>query len=381
MSHVIRHSLSVLFAMAYFFHAMETKANELQMLPPTQPASASICAGGSQILVYTADITKGHSAINCIPVTVDSSGKVTINGGTVLDTSSVKTSTLTSTTDNTTTANATTVNATNVNATNSVTAATLNSTTTNSTTDNTTALNSTTVKIGTVTLTKDSATAVVNLQGAKCSGSQALTQDTNGNINCIAVTDIVGVGQTTVPTCTSTQQLYFNGTSFLCQAIPFPAPPPGLPACGPNKLLGYDPSGNVACLDTPPNKPNIGTPLYAIITQGWSGNWTAYNAALYQELYNNYVTNQTYGGDYSLEMTQVNGWYSTCSISDTGQLPAAITGNSITYEYCGRFMCAHENGVWPFMTRLQDECPEGGDIGCNGGHFYSSWDCLNLGKN
>ncbi len=91
------------------------------------------------------------------------------------------------------------------------------------------AIGATTVNIGGSVLNSSVAKTAVSLSNAVCPvGYEALTKFPDGTIGCIAVTDIVNVGKTTVPSCPATQMLYFTGASFTCiAAAQGPAGPQG----------------------------------------------------------------------------------------------------------------------------------------------------------
>ncbi len=53
----------------------------IQMLPPTPLGSASVCAGGNQLLSYSGiSITGGQSGINCPPIATDAQGDLAASG-------------------------------------------------------------------------------------------------------------------------------------------------------------------------------------------------------------------------------------------------------------------------------------------------------------
>jgi hypothetical protein len=81
---IMRSSLAVFYCAVLLTLAGQAFADEnLQMLPPTLPGTSTVCSGGlNQALVFTGDPTVTHSAINCMPVTIDNGGAVT-TGGTV----------------------------------------------------------------------------------------------------------------------------------------------------------------------------------------------------------------------------------------------------------------------------------------------------------
>ncbi len=70
-------------------------------------------------------------------------------------------------------------------------------------------------------------------------------------------------------------------------------------------------------------------------------------------------------------------WRALCKSSNGDNIGAYLSKDFINLEYCGRFACFKEFGVWPFMARLLDHCRAGGLPDCHGGQFYLSWVCLN----
>ena len=69
-----------------------------------------------------------------------------------------------------------------------------------------------------------------------CTTGQALTKNIDGSFSCLAVTDLAGAGNATIPSCTAAQSLYYNGQSFSCQNIASSAPP----VCTGANLLQFD---------------------------------------------------------------------------------------------------------------------------------------------
>ena len=122
---------------------------------------------------------------------------------------------------------------------------------------------------------------------------------------------------------------------------------------------------------TPPSSEILGEPLFAKYTtpfdsspgRGWT-NWNSDLRAYFQTR-----------SDWLPASRQ--GWEDACFSPSPGLTPPSFTNNQIAFEYCGRFACFKEFGVWPFMARLTDTCPNGGPSDCNGGKFYIGWVCLN----
>ena len=118
--------------------------------------------------------------------------------------------------------------------------------------------------------------ALRNISG--CATNQALTKTSVG-FACVAVTDIVGVGTTTVPSCPSGQQLYFNGSGFTCNNIPFPAPAPTPPVCTGANVLQFD-GTSYNCVPVP-SAGNAGSginSIYGSCDMSWGPGWYQSNS-------------------------------------------------------------------------------------------------------
>lgn len=166
--------------------------------------------------------------------------------------------------------------------------------------------------------------------------------------------------------------------------------------------------GTVFC-GTIPKDPTLGDPLYARYTLRYGmydtatgtfpvGQWNEYNNALENGIYlQTPIT--SFGGDPVLQEHARNRWRAWCRVPDgswvppasapyglpdysdampptpVGQLPTIV--DTMTQEYCGRYICKSETGIYPFMARIVDQCPEGAGVDCNWGHFFRSFACLN----
>jgi hypothetical protein len=86
-----------------------------------------------------------------------------------------------------------------------------------------------------------------NLNGlAACATNYALAKTSATGFACVAVTDLTGVGTVTLPTCTTGQYLFWDGSTFSCPVLPTTAAPP--PTCnGAGQALQFD-GTNYSCV-------------------------------------------------------------------------------------------------------------------------------------
>jgi hypothetical protein len=165
-----------------------------------------------------------------------------------------------------------------------------------------------------------------------------------------------------------TQVTLYDGENFTGNSITLTEDAGCLNASTPNF---NDLTSSLVVERTPPSSEILGEPLFAKYTtpfdsspgRGWT-NWNSDLRAYFQTR-----------SDWLPATRQ--GWEDACFSPSPGLTPPSFTNNQIAFEYCGRFACFKEFGVWPFMARLTDTCPNGGPSDCNGGKFYIGWVCLN----
>lgn len=210
------------------------------------------------------------------------------------------------------------------------------------------------------------------------------------NDTCSGQTILVGYNPNGTPQCSAAPACTggnvvsgINNGALMCST----PPGTGSQSCTNGQVVVGMNNGNITC-GFPQQSEQLGMPLYAkytnpygrydIATGGFPyGQWNEYNAVLEAGI-SAVINPGTYNGDLALMEQARNMWRSECYINGSGQLPTP--SDDVTGEYCGRFVCYAESGVWPFMARVGDRCNEGSGNTCNWNHFFQNWACLSAAQ-
>ena len=115
-----------------------------------------------------------------------------------------------------------------------------------------------------------------------------------------------------------------------------------------------DMTSSLVVEQVPPSSATLGEPLFAKYTTPYDSSpgrgWVNWNSDL-----------RAYFETRSDWLPQSRAdWEAACFSPSPGLTPPSFGSNQTIFEYCGRYACFKEFGVWPFMARLTDTCINGG---------------------